>query len=134
MIVPTSLLQLLPLIIAIFVGVFLLAVLISIALYVFSAITLAIIAKKTKTKDGWMAWIPIANIYLMTKIAKVPGWVTLIVLLAGIPFIGGLIFIGVYIWLWWKIAEARKMPGWVALLMILPPVNLVVMGLLAWKD
>ena len=116
-------------------GTFLLFfVIIGIAFYVYMAVVLMTIAKKTKTPNEWLAWIPIANIYLMTQIAKVPGWVTLSVLLSAIPVIGGIIFGVVYLWLWWKIAEARKMPGWYALLMIIPIVNLIIMGIIAWKD
>ena len=114
--------------------VLLMMLLIIIPFYIYSAVVLMTIAKKTKTKDAWRAWVPITSIYLMTQIAKVPGWVTLVILLALIPFIGVLIFLAVYIWLWWKIAEARKQPGWMALLMIIPIVNLVIMGLIAWKD
>ena len=121
-------------ILAAFAAFFLLALLIGIALYIYQAIVLMTIAKKTKTQNEWLAWLPIANIYLMTQIAKVPGWVTLAILLALIPLIGGLIFFAVYIWLWWKIAEARQKPGWMALLMIIPIANLVIMGIIAWKD
>lgn len=37
--------------------------------YVWMAICLQKIAEKTNTPNGWMAWIPIANIYLMCMIA-----------------------------------------------------------------
>jgi len=106
-----------------------------VGLYIYSAIVLMTIAKKTRTKDPWLAWIPIANLYLMTKIAKVPWW-TIIVLIAGgvIPFVGAAIIIGITTWWWWKICEARKKPEWYSLLMLIPIVNLVIMGIIAWKD
>ncbi|MGD0352078.1 MAG: hypothetical protein ABSB38_01050 [Dehalococcoidia bacterium] len=48
--------------------------LIDVAIYVWSALCLYIIAKKTGTPNPWLAWIPIANIYLMCKVAGKPGW------------------------------------------------------------
>jgi len=42
--------------------------------YVYTALALMTIATKTNTKDGWLAWIPIANIILMLNIAKKPIW------------------------------------------------------------
>lgn len=113
---------------------FIIILLVFIAIYVYSAIVLMTIAKKTKTKNGWLAWIPIANIYLMTQIAKVPWWYMLAFLLGIIPIIGFLIILVVHTFLWWKICEARGKPGWLSLLMFIPLVNLVIMGVVAWKD
>ncbi|MBS3152026.1 hypothetical protein J4230_01310 [Candidatus Woesearchaeota archaeon] len=109
-------------------------VVLMIILYVYSALVLMAIAKRTNTPNSWLAWIPIANIYLMTQIAEVPGWVTLSILLPFIPFVGGLAFLAVFIWLWWKIAEARHRPGWWGILIsLVPVVNLVLIGMLAWS-
>jgi len=115
-----------------FIGLFLIIVILA---YVYFALALLTIAKKTKTKNEWLAWIPIANMYLMTQIAKVPWWTLLIVLFAGvIPYIGTLVAVGITVWWWWKIAEARKYPGWFGILMLIPLVNFVVIGIIAWKD
>lgn len=108
---------------------------IMLVLYVYTALVLMAIAKKTNTQNAWLAWIPIANVYLMTQIAGVPGWVTLAVLLPIIPFIGGLAALVVWGWLWWKIAEVRHRPGWWGILIvIIPIVNLILMGMLAWSE
>jgi hypothetical protein len=48
--------------------------LIDVAIYVWFALCLYIIAKKIGTSNPWLAWIPIANIYLMCKVAGKPGW------------------------------------------------------------
>lgn len=107
------------------------------AVYVYVALALSTIAKKTKTKDPWLAWIPIANVYLMTRIAKLPGWLIIPYVLTWIPIIGGffaLISIPLSVFFWWKIAEARKMPGWYGLLILIPLVNLIIIGIIAWKD
>ena len=102
------------------------------AFYVYVSWALMVIAKKTKTKNAWLAWIPIANYYLITKIAKVSGLWTFALLLSFIPVVGGIVLLGVSIWLFWRIAEARKLPGWISLLMIIPGVNLIVIGIIAW--
>lgn len=119
---------------SLFMGIMLFAFIIFLAIYIYAAFALMTIAKKTKTKDPWLAWIPIANLYLMTQIGKVPAWSMLFLLLAVIPFLGAFAVLGVMVWWWWKIAEARKKPGWLALLMLLPLVNLIVIGVIAWTD
>ena len=119
---------------ALLAGMLVVMLLVFLVLYVYMALTLMTIAKKTKTENAWLAWIPIANIYLMTQIARVSGWWTLSLLLYFIPFVGALAFLVIFCWLWWKISEARKMPGWLGVLMWIPLVNLIIMGVLAWSD
>ena len=108
------------------------AIFIVLAVYVYIAITLMFIANKTKTSNSWLAWIPIANFYLMTQVAKVSGLWTLALLLSFIPVVGGFAVAGVSIWLFWGIAERRGFPGWISLLLLVPVVNLIVLGILAW--
>lgn len=102
------------------------------ALYVYFALALMFIAKKTNTKNAWLAWIPIANIYLMTQVGKIPAWWTLSFLLPIIPFVGGLAMAAAMVYIWWKIAEAVHRPGWWGILLIIPVVNLVIVGIMAW--
>lgn len=96
-------------------------------IYAYMAITLQIIANKTKTENGWLAWIPIANLYLMCMIADKPAWW---MLLCFIPY-ANIIFIVI---LWMGIADARGKPAWVGLLTLLPVVQFVVWGYLAFSD
>ena len=103
-------------------------------LYIYMAYALMTIAQKTKTKDSWLAWIPIANLYLMTQIAKVEWWTFLIVLVAGLIPFGFLVSSGIMIWWWRNIAKRRNKPGWISLLLLIPIVNLIVMGIIAWSD
>lgn len=117
---------------ALIAGMLLVALIIGVALYIYFAIALMAIAKKTKTPNGWLAFIPIANIYLMTQIAKLPGWYTLGILLAIIPFIGGIAFMVLFAYFWWKIAEEIGKPGWWGILMLIPVVNLILVGIMAW--
>lgn len=99
----------------------------ALAIYVYTALALSTIAEKTNTENGWLAWIPIANIILMLNIAKKPIWWILLCL---IPFVNIVIFII----LWMGIAEARNKPSWWGVLMIVPVVSLIVPGYLAWSD
>ncbi len=120
--------------------------------YVYSALALMTIAKRTNTAFAWLAWIPYANIYLISKIAQKHWWPVLL-LLPSITFgflpeniifntintIATLVFVVyVFIW-WWKICQRRGKPGWWVLIGIIPIIGwiwmLVLIGILAWgKD
>lgn len=117
---------------ALFGAFFMFFLVIILALYIYTALALMGMAKKTKTQNGWLGFIPIANVYLMTQIAKLPWWWTLFILLPIIPILGGIAFVVIMVCIWWKMAEALKRPGWWALLMLIPIVNLVIMGIMAW--
>ena len=136
----------------------------AVSFYVYSAMALMTIARKTDTPKSWLAWIPLANLYLMTCISRISGWwsAALVISAAFLP-VGPLIFgvvtlapvvdsiatflmftvwmvlpylafLQIWVFLWWKIAEARSKPGWHSLLMLIPAVNLVVLGFFAWRD
>ncbi len=101
---------------------------VGLAAYLFSAFALMAIAKKTNTPNGWLGFIPIGNLYLMTQLAKLPWWW---ILLLFVPFAN--IIAGIYIW--WKIAERLGKPGWWSLLLLIPIVNIVIIAIMAWgKD
>jgi hypothetical protein len=102
---------------------------IAILLYIWMALCLHVIADKSSTLKGygWLAWFPIANIYLMCKIAGRPAWWTLLFF---IPLENLVIAIIV----WMGIAKARNKPGWLGILMLLPIVNLIIPGILAFTD
>lgn len=55
------------------VVVFVFGIIFSIGVYVWVALCLHIIANKTNTPNAWLAWIPIANIYLMCKVTGRSG-------------------------------------------------------------
>ncbi len=99
---------------------------ITIAIYVYLAVCLQTIARKTGTEHGWLAWIPIANAYLMCKVAVKPGWW---LLLFFIPIVN-IVFMVI---VWMGIAEARDKKGWLGILMIVPIANLIVPGYLAFS-
>ena len=95
--------------------------------YVYVSLALQTIAQKTNTANGWLAWIPIANIILMLEIAKKPIWW---IILFFIPLVNLIMTILV----WMGIAEARGKPNWWGILLVIPLVNLIVPGYLAWSD
>lgn len=103
------------------------SIIVFLAIYVYVAYSLQVIADKTNTEDSWLAWIPIANIYLICKIAGKPGWWLILFL---IPLVN--IVIGIIVFM--KIAELRGKPGWVGILWILPVVGLIIPGYLAFSD
>ena len=108
-------------------GVFVGYVIFWIALYIWMALCLHIIANKTDTQNPWLAWIPIANIYLMCKVGSKPGWLTILFF---IPLVN--IVIGIIVWM--GIAEARNRPSWLGVLMIIPIVNFIIPGILAFTS
>jgi hypothetical protein len=95
--------------------------------YVYMALALQTIATKTATPNAWLAWIPIANAFLMLGVAKKPMWWFILFL---IPLVN--IVIAVMVWM--AIAEACQKPNWWGILTIVPVANLIVPGYLAWAD
>jgi len=111
------------------------ALIVGLALYVYTSWAMMVIAKKTNTPNAWLAWIPIANLYLMTQVAGVPWWTFLLVFLGWMPVVGNLGVLALIIWWWWKICEKRNRPGWWSLVISLVPIaNLIMIGMLAWSD
>ncbi|MGA9039124.1 MAG: DUF5684 domain-containing protein [Terriglobales bacterium] len=97
------------------------------AAYVYMSLAVQTIATKTGTDNAWLAWIPIANLFLMLMVAKKPLWWFILFL---IPLVN----IVMVIIVWMAVAEARGKPNWWGILMIVPFVNLIVPGYLAWSD
>jgi hypothetical protein len=97
------------------------------AFYIYMALALQTIAKKTNTENAWFAWIPILNVILMLTIAKKPIWWIILFL---IPLVN--IIIAIIVWM--AIAEARGKPNWIGILMIVPIVSIFIPGYLAWSQ
>jgi nitrate reductase NapE component len=97
-----------------------------VAAYTYMSAMVHIIANKTGTGHGWMAWIPIVNIFLLCMIAEKSFlWVLLFL----IPF-GQLIFI---VGIWGGIAESCGKSWWLGVLAVLPGLNFIVAGYLAFS-
>ena len=120
-------------------------IVIGLALYVYYSLAYMTIARKLNTEPAWLAWIPIANIYLIWKMSGAPVW-SLIVFAAGlvagiIPIIGWVIALAAMamsLYWMWLITEKRSYPGWIVLLVLIPflggIVALALPGVLAWVD
>ncbi|MFA5271801.1 MAG: hypothetical protein WC412_05630 [Candidatus Omnitrophota bacterium] len=121
----------------VFAGVFLFIAIIVVLFYVYSALCLYFIAKKTAIEPAWLSWIPVANAFLMCKIAGVSYLWLIGLLVQLLPFIGilGSIYsVGLFIYLWYKIILIRNKPAWLVILMFVPIANFVVMGYLAFSE
>ena len=93
----------------------------------FFAYCLMTIAKKTNTENGWLAFIPIANIYLMCKIAGKPGWWVILFLIPVVNIVMSiLVFMGM--------CEARGKEGWIGILVIIPLVGAILLIWLAFSN
>jgi len=128
--------------------------------YIYNSICLQLIAGKTGTAGGWMAWVPILNFFLMLNIGQIRyrivlvPFLTLLVLifvsafaaafnpLAGLIFSAIMFLNAVYIvflsgYVWYKISIARKkstaLAVVLAVLMFVSPVNLISLGYLAFS-
>lgn len=128
--------------VTIIAGYLMLMLILGLALYVYTSLTMMLTARKLKTEDDWLAWIPlVGKPLLMSKMAQMHWWPVLLIIGAFIPVVGVFFALALavftYIW-WWKLTEARGMPGWIVLLSIIPFIGqlwgLVLWGLLAWKD
>ncbi|MDD3178431.1 MAG: hypothetical protein PHR26_02840 [Candidatus ainarchaeum sp.] len=123
-------------ILGIFAAMAFLGVILGIAMYVYMALVWQTIAKKLKYNKPWLAWIPIANFFLLPILAKKEWGYGFLFF---IPIVNIVFFI---IWTW-KIYERRNFPGWLSLiplLSIIPlinflvmPAELVVLGIVAWS-
>ncbi len=117
--------------VAVFAGIILFLL---IPIYIYSSICLQFIAKKTNQSPAWLAWIPVANLFLMCKIAGISYWWLLLILGSFIPVLGFVCAMFLTGFLWYKIAIARNKPGWTGALVIIPLVNFFIMGYLAFSD
>jgi len=128
-------------ILALAVGVIIMLIMASVVLYVYSSLALQTIGKKLKYKHPWLAWIPLANI---SMIFEMGGFHWALVFLLLVPFAGWVAIVALGVISLWRIYEKRRYPGALALIYVatIIPVlnfasliaNLVVLGLVAWKD
>ncbi len=95
--------------------------------YVYFAYTLSVIASKMDVEQAWMAWIPIANFYLMCRMADRSVW--LLVLLM-VP-LANVVVLAV---LWIDITNERLGFGWPGILAVIPVVNIAFSGYLAFSE
>ncbi len=98
--------------------------LIFLAIYVYYAYSLQVMAKKLGLSNLWMAWVPIANTFLLLQIAGKPMWWFILFL---IPFINFIVLIVV------MIAVSKRMGKSTALGVVVAIIPLLI-GLLAFGE
>ncbi len=110
-------------------------------LYVYTSVVYMQLAKKMGVAHAWLAWVPIANLYLISKMAGMHWWPMLLIFLGIIPFAGALalITLAVYLFFWHcHIFERVNRPTWWALTSIMPGIGMIVflvlLGLAAWPN
>jgi Family of unknown function (DUF5684) len=102
----------------------------ALAIYIILSIPLYIIAKKVNHDLAWLAFVPLANGWLMLDLAGLSGW---LLILAFIPIVN-IIFFVIVIYAWMKIAERMGHPSWLGLLLLVPLLGLIMPYYIAFAD
>jgi hypothetical protein len=95
--------------------------------FIWNAICLRRIAKKSRTEPSWLAWVPIGQLYLIFKLARTSGWYMPFVF---VPFFGSLLCLAV----WTRVPKCLGIVGAQRLLMIVPIVSDIYIGWLAFRQ
>jgi hypothetical protein len=106
------------------------ALVIGLAVYVYTSLAYMEIAKKLNHPNPWFAWVPILNFVLILQLADMSPW---LILLALIPGVNGIAMLILSVMTMMKICEKRGMDKNLGFLMLVPVANLVLPGILAWK-
>jgi len=93
--------------------------------YVLGAYPLYRIAKATSDRvdEASWAWVPVLNMILMCRIARVSSWTVLLLLVSWIPLFGALTMLAYTLVLWVKIGQRFNRPGLGVVAWILPIVG-----------
>ena len=132
-------------VLAFIAGMLILAIILSIALYIYMGFAYMAIGRKAKLNSPGLAWIPgIGPLIIAFEASDMPSWPWFLIL--GIftgfihPFLAYafMIAFGVFAIIWeWKMFEVVKRPGWWSLLRLIPFVgiliHLVLIGIAAWS-
>lgn len=126
---------------AIFGALIFLFFIVGIVLYILASLGLYKMAVNVSIENPWLAWVPVANMYIIAKLIKtlkikdfivpsleyvLPGGVIAVAILGGIPFIGTLLSLAYSILLFFalhklfKIYRPQNALLWLILSIILP--------------
>jgi hypothetical protein len=94
--------------------------------YVYFAYTVMVLARRLGMSKPWLAWIPVANLYLIVKMAGKEWWWLFGFLIPIVNF-----FVAGYVWS--EIGERLGKPWWVGVLIIVPFIGFLVPGYLVLK-
>jgi hypothetical protein len=105
----------------------LIAVILTIGIYVYLSICLQAIGDRASAEHTWMAWVPVAHVYLMCRIVGASPWTMLLLL---VPLVN----IGYFCLLWMDISRNLGRPPWWGLMIFVPLANLILPGFLAFTE
>lgn len=103
----------------------LITVILFIAFYAYISYSLQVIGKKLGVENAWLAWIPVANLYVLCLAAGKPAWWMILCL---VPFVNMV----VSVMLWVAITKRLGKSPWLLLLFLVPLVNMALIGYLAF--
>ena len=95
--------------------------------YIYPAICFQRIARKSQTEPSWLAWIPLANLYLICRLARTPWWW---ILLCFIPLVGAFFCLMMLS----RVPRVLGVTGLERFFIIVPLVNFVYLGYLAFRQ
>lgn len=110
------------------IAIVLLVFALAIGFYILSGWLLYRIGKKMGYDKNWMAWVPIANYWMMCELAAKDATFFIVMLLGS--FICPIVMFVMMIMLWMEIAERMGKESWWGILTIIPIVNFVIMYLI----
>lgn len=96
-------------------------------LYIYPAICIQRIAVKSSTEPSWLAWVPLASLYLICKLARTSGWWVLLCCIPYVGFIFALILLS-------RVPKCLGVTDGSRYLMIVPVVNFFYLGYLAFRQ
>lgn len=110
-------------------------------IYIYCSLVYMKLAQKIGVRHAWLAWIPIANIYLISKMAQQHWWPLLLIFTFIIPLLNVItlmLFLTFNFFWHCRIFERVGRPAWWAMASLIPGfgslVFLVMLGLAAWKE
>ena len=112
-----------------FAGIYITAIIISLATYIYSAITLKKVADKLGHPKSWFAWVPILNLVLKFQLGEQNPW---LLLLGLIPIVGSVVIMVLTVMVTIKICEKSGHEKLLGLLTLIPIGAIVLWGILAW--
>ncbi len=95
--------------------------------YIVETVPVYVIAKRCGHEYAWLAFVPLANLWLLCDMADLEMWFLIVWL---VPYVN-ILFLA---WIWWRIAENTNKPGYIGLLMVVPLLNLLVGYYIAFVD
>lgn len=100
-------------------------------IHVVSSIPIFMIAYKSGHEWSWVAFVPIANFWLMCDMADLSPWW---ILLGLMPFVGEIAMLLLYAVLWMRLSENTNKSPWLGLLMLIPVFNIAVAYYMAFYE